>query len=97
MHFVNYNRVELPVGENEKRQLGHGVADENPIPVGGVKVNFVVPDGMRVTGVEVLEPEQAAVQKLRFTRDKEQNRIAFDLPVFRVYSVARVLTAKAKR
>ena len=97
LHFVNYNRVELPAGENEKRQLGRGVADENPIPVGGVKVNFVVPNGMRVTDVEVLEPEQAAVQKLQFTRDKEQNRVAFDLPVFRVYSVARVLTAKAKR
>lgn len=97
LHFVNYNRVELPVGKNGKRPLGRGAADENPIPVGGVKVDFAVPEGMRVTGVEVLEPEQAAPQKLRFTRDKERNRVAFDLPVFRVYSVARVLMAEGKR
>ena len=97
LHFVNYNRVELPVGKNGKRPLGRGVADEHPIPIGGVKVDFAVPEGMRVTAVEVLEPEQWAPQKLRFTRDKEKRRVAFDMPVFRVYSVARVMMVEGKR
>jgi hypothetical protein len=97
LHFVNYNRVELPKDKNGKRPLGRGIADENPIPAGGVKVDFAVPERMRVTGVEVLEPEEWAPQKVRFTLDKTRNRVAFDLPVFKVYSVARVRMAETKK
>ena len=87
LHFVNYNRVELP-RINGRPNLGRGAADENPIPVGGIEVNFAIPEGQKVLGVEVLEPEQQKPQKIRFKR--KGNRIKFSMPVFRVYSVARI-------
>ena len=87
LHFVNYNRVELP-RNNGRPNPGHGAADENPIPVDGITVDFAIPEGEKVLGVEVLEPEQQNPQKIRFKR--EGNRLKFSMPVFRVYSVARI-------
>ena len=96
LHFVNYNRVELPRTANDRPNPGSGTADENPIPVGGIEVEFVIPAETKVTAVEVIEPEQAKPQKIRFK--VTENRVAFSMPAFRVYSVARIkLTPKPAR
>ena len=94
LHFVNYNRVELPGNANGRPNPGRGAADENPIPVGGIEVDFVLPENSRVTAVEVIEPEQLNPQKVRF--QKVENRVKFTVPVFRVYSVARIMLAPKK-
>jgi len=94
LHFVNYNRVELPRNANGRPNPGRGAADENSIPVGGIQVDFVLPENTRVTAVQVIEPEQFNPQRIRFR--KVENRVQFSMPVFRVYSVARIMLAPQK-
>jgi hypothetical protein len=91
LHFVNYNRVELPPTKAGDPNPGNGTADENAIPVGGIEVAFAIPAGQKVTAVEVIEPEQLKPQVVRFT--VAENRASFSLPPFLVYSVARVKLA----
>jgi hypothetical protein len=90
LHFVDYNRVGLPHADGRPNP-GRGAADENPIRVGGIEVDFVIPDETRVTAVEAIEPEQALPQEIRFK--VAENRVRFSMPVFRVYSVARIKLA----
>jgi hypothetical protein len=83
IHFVNYNRKEPP--ENERTGLA---ADENPIPVSGVKANLVSPAGLSVRKIEWMTPEFPESRELRI--ENVGNRVRFTAPEFLVYAVARV-------
>ena len=83
IHFVNYNRKDPP--ENERTGLA---ADENPIPVSGVKADLVSPAGLSVRKIEWMTPESPESQELRI--ENAGNRVHFSAPGFLVYAVARV-------
>ena len=83
IHFVNYNRKEPP--ENERTGLP---ADENPIPVSGVKADLVSPAGLSVRKIEWMTPESPESRELRI--ENAGNRVYFTAPGFLVYAVARV-------
>ncbi len=83
IHFVNYNRKEPP--ENERTGLA---ADENPIPVSGVKADLVSPAGLSVRKIEWMTPESPESRELRI--ENAGNRVHFTAPGFLVYAVARV-------
>jgi hypothetical protein len=84
LHFVNYNRVE----PTEKRSPGRGIADEKPIAVEKVDVDFVVPKGAKVKSVHIATPESPDAVEARFTLDN--GRLRFEVPKFLVYSIARI-------
>ena len=88
LHFVNYDRDELPKRANGKANHGRGPADERPKAVSGIKVSFVLPAGMKVSEVEVISPEyeKALHPDFRFA----DGRISFTMPEFLVYAVARL-------
>ncbi|HZT32417.1 MAG TPA: hypothetical protein VFA33_21185 [Bryobacteraceae bacterium] len=91
IHFVNYNRKEP--GEKEKTGL---IADENLIPVSGIKADLVSPPGFSVDKVEWMTPESAGVKELSVERSGD--RVRFTAPEFLVYAVARVhLSAGSSR
>jgi hypothetical protein len=83
IHFVNYNRKEPP--ENERTGLA---ADENPIPVSGVKADLVSPAGRSVRKIEWMTSESPESRELRI--ENAGNRVHFTTPGFLVYAVARV-------
>jgi hypothetical protein len=83
IHFVNYNRKEP--GEKQKTDF---IADENPIPVSGVKGDLVSPAGFSISKIEWMTPESPEPQELRI--EKAGNRARFAAPEFLVYAVARV-------
>ena len=91
LHFVNYNRKELPPRKNGRPNPGRGTKDENPIAVPGIQVSFRVPAENRVTGIEVVTPEDPDPKTIRFSGDQ---RVSFELPEFLVYAVARVKLAR---
>ena len=84
VHFVNYNRV-TPLDE---RTAPAGAAGEMPIAVGGLEVDLALPDGKRVTGVELLTAEEAQPRKLK--SQTVDGRLKFTVPEFLVYGVVRV-------
>ena len=83
LHFVNYGREPGPEG-----YAGTGIADENPIAVDGVGVDFVVPPGSRVVKVDSLSPERPDPQPVEF--QVEAGRLRFTMPEFLVYGMARI-------
>jgi hypothetical protein len=83
LHFVNYDREEGPEGYR-----GNGIADEKPIAVESVKVDFVLPEGSRAAKVEVLSPETPDPQEIEI--EESDGRIRFTLPEFLVYGLARI-------
>ena len=83
LHFVNYGREPGPEG-----YAGTGIADENPIAVSGVGVDFVVPDASRVVKVDSLSPERPDPQPVEF--QVEAGRLRFTMPEFLVYGMARI-------
>ncbi len=83
LHFVNYGREPGPEG-----YAGTGIADENPIAVDGVGVDFVVPSGSRVVKVDSLSPERPDPQPVDF--QVEGDRLRFTMPEFLVYGMARI-------
>ena len=83
LHFVNYGREAGPEG-----YAGTGIADENPIAVDGVGVDFVVPAGARVVKVESLSPEKPDPQPVAI--QVEGDRLKFTMPEFLVYGMARI-------
>ena len=83
LHFVNYDREPGPEG-----YAGTGIADENPIAVSRVGVDFVVPDASRVVKVEALSPEQPEPQPVDIR--VEGGRLRFTMPEFLVYGMARI-------
>ena len=88
LHFVNYDRDELPKRANGKPNPGRGPADERPKAVSGAEVSFVLPTGVKVSEVEVISPEyeKPLHPAFRFTN----GRISFTMPKFLVYAVARL-------
>jgi hypothetical protein len=88
LHFVNYNRDELPKRANGKPNHGRGPADERPRTVSESEVSFVLPAGMKVSEVEVISPEyeKSLHPEFRFA----DGRISFTMPEFLVYAVARL-------
>ena len=83
LHFVNYDREPGPEG-----YAGTGIADEKPIAVDGVGVDFVLPDGSRVVKVEALSPERPEPQPVDI--QVESGRLIFTMPEFLVYGMARI-------
>ena len=83
LHFVNYDREPGPEG-----YAGTGIADEKPIAVDGVGVDFVVPAGSRVVKVEALSPERPDPQPV--ANQVEDGRLKFAMPEFLVYGMARI-------
>lgn len=90
LHFVNYNRKELPPHKNGRPNPGRGAKDENPIPVSGIPVVFDVPADERVTAIEVVTPESPDPVAVEFIG---KDRVTFTVPEFLVYSVARIKLA----
>ena len=83
LHFVNYNREPGPEGYR-----GKGIADEKPIAVESVKVDFILPEGNRAVKIEALSPEKPEPQELAF--EESDGRLKFDVPEFLVYGLARI-------
>src|SRR5207253_11426902 len=46
VHFVNYNRAELPPGPDGRPNPGAGVRDEKPLAVAGVSADVLLPPGV---------------------------------------------------
>ena len=88
LHFVNYDRDELPKRANGKPNPGRGPADERPKAVSGAGVSFVLPAGVKVSEVEVISPEYEKPLHPDFRLT--DGRISFTLPKFLVYAVARL-------
>jgi hypothetical protein len=88
LHFVNYNRAELPPGPNGQPSAGAGIADEKPLAVSRIVAAVALPEGARLRSVRFLTPESAAERTLeaRVTN----GRVRFVLPEFLVYGVARI-------
>ena len=89
LHFVNYNREEGPEGYR-----GKGIADEKPIAVESVKVDFVIPEGMRPLRIEALSPEEPEPREIRF--EESGGRVQFTAPGFLVYGLTRIHLAVQK-
>jgi len=88
LHFVNYNRIE----PRQARSAGRGLADEQPLPVvDGARVRLQLPTGRKVASVEVSTPETPERVALKF--NPADDRVAFEVPEFLVYSVVRVSLA----
>ena len=83
LHFVNYKREEGPEGYR-----GNGIADEKPIAVESIQVDFVLPEGRRAAKVEALSPENPDPQQIEIERSG--GRVRFTLPEFLVYGLARI-------
>jgi hypothetical protein len=88
LHFVNYNRTEPAMA----RSPGSGIKDEKPIVAEGVRADFVVPAGMKVTGVRIATPEEPDGTEAKFTA--KDGRVKFEVPKFLVYAIARVELVK---
>ena len=83
LHFVNYNREEGPEGYG-----GKGIADEKPIAVESIQVDFVLPEGRRAAKVEALSPENPDPRQIEI--EQSGGRVRFTLPEFLVYGLARI-------
>ena len=94
LHFVNYHRDGLPPHKNGRPNPGRGPADENPIPVSGIKVDFAVPEGKEITRIEFVSPELAEPKPLQWNLN--ENRAKFTVPEFLVYGVVRMKTQDAE-
>ena len=88
VHFVNYNRVELPPGADGQPRPGLGVRDDNPIAVSGATADLALPAGTTLRSVTFLAPERTGSTPLEARA--EAGRVRFVVPEFLVYGVARV-------
>lgn len=94
LHFVNYDREEFPPNPRNGRPVpGKGPADENPIPVGGIRVAFLPPEGQEITGIEFITPENPEPREL--PAEVSERRVRFTVPEFLVYGVVRMKTQAA--
>jgi hypothetical protein len=89
VHFVNYNRDELPPGPDGRPDPGSGLKDERPSAASGVVADLALPRGATLRSVKFLTPEQDGERRLEATT-REGGRVRFDVPEFLVYGVARV-------
>ena len=74
--------------EGPEGYRGKGIADEKPIAVKSVKVNFVLPEGRSVAKVEALSPESPDPQEIEI--EQSGGRVRFTVPEFLVYGLARI-------
>jgi hypothetical protein len=79
------------VKNRKKRSTGSGTVDEKPIAAEGVKVDLVIPAGLRVTGVDFRTAEEPTPAPLQAV--VQDGRVRFAMPRFLVYAIARVKTA----
>lgn len=91
IHFVNYNREEPPRGRDGKPSGGRGIQDEKPIAAKPIDCRIVLPAGYAATEVEAISPEQPEPKRLEF--QNAAGTIAFTMPEFLVYGVARIKLA----
>jgi hypothetical protein len=85
LHFVNYNREELPRGRDGKPSGGRGIADEKPIAVSGGEISLVLPDGFRPAEVVFATPEVAEPITVPF--QLQGGGLQVSVPEFLVYGV----------
>jgi hypothetical protein len=88
VHFVNYNRGEMPPGPDGQPNRGAGLADEKPLAVSSVAANLILPRGATLRSVRFLTPERTQEQIL--DARVSNGRVGFVLPEFLVYGVARI-------
>jgi hypothetical protein len=88
LHFVNYNRAELPSGPGGQPNLGAGIADERPIAASNIAATLVLPHAMTVRSVRFLTPEQRDERSLE--AKVSDGCVRFVVPEFLVYGVARI-------
>jgi hypothetical protein len=95
LHFVNYNRSELPPFKDGKPNPGKGTADERPVACAGVGVDFALPPNFNPGAVEFITPEASTPRRLPF--EVSGGRLRFKTPEFLVYGIARLCAAQAPR
>jgi len=88
VHFVNYNRAELPPGPDGQPNLGAGLEDERPVAASRVLANMMLPEGATLRSVRFLTPEQVAERTVEAT--VVSGCVRFVVPEFLVYGVARI-------
>ena len=88
VHFVNYNRTELPPGPDGRPNPGAGIKDERPVVVSGVVADMILPPGTTPRSVRFLTPERTEERTLE--TKVADGRVRFVLPEFLVYGVARI-------
>ena len=88
LHFVNYDRTELPPGKDGKPTVGSGIRDEQPQLADGVQVDFALPAKATLQSIEFITPEQRSAKLVE--AQSESGRVTFLLPRFLVYGVARI-------
>ncbi|MBX9789150.1 MAG: hypothetical protein K2Y37_09565 [Pirellulales bacterium] len=88
LHFVNYNRVEPPRETDGTLPIEHGIENERPVAVSGIKAELLLPSNARVRAVRFVSPESAESQQIESRM--ENGRLYFELPEFLVYGVARI-------
>jgi hypothetical protein len=85
LHFVNYNRVEPA----PTRSPGRGIQDEKPVAAPGFRARYRLPAGTLAAQLEFVTPEKPDAEVLEFEQGEGEAR--FQVPVFLVYGVVRVL------
>ena len=88
IHFVNYDRVELPSGADGKPNLGAGIEDEKPRAVRGAIADVVLFSGKTLRAIEFLTPEMTEVRALAV--QVKDGRARIEVPEFLVYGVVRL-------
>src|SRR5262249_54591110 len=74
VHLVNYNRKE----PDKKRSPGRGYVDDNPISVADIKVDMLLPSGMRVKKVTAISPEAPDI--VAVPAESQDGRLRFTMP-----------------
>lgn len=89
LHFVNYNREELPPHKNGRPNPGKGPGDEKPISTDPIPVRYFLSHDDRkvVESIEVITPENEPVE---IPFETKNNRVVFEVPSFPVYAIARL-------
>ena len=90
IHCVNYNRREPMPDRNGRPSPGRGIQDEQPLPAAPIQADIVIPQGHRVTRVEMITPESATSQVVAWKVNDGGRRIRFQIPEFLVYAVTRL-------
>ncbi len=88
LHFVNYNRVEPPIGADGRPGPGSGIRDEQPLAVSGIAADVALPPGTTVRSVQFLAPERS--DPMAIEARVADGRARFVLPEFLVYGVVRI-------
>lgn len=88
LHFVNYNRDEALFDDDGKPHRGAGIADEKPIAVSGITVDYHLPAEAKVRAVRFITPE--STDAVALVAEQVGERLRFKLPEFLVYGIAQI-------